>query len=87
MTLGVPKVVWQIPDDAEESWVDLECDLSDILGHMGFPRSLPRSRDPLFHPQIESAKLDIKKITIYNIKFLRRFFLIEPLDLSLYLEK
>ncbi|KAK7239880.1 hypothetical protein RIF29_43196 [Crotalaria pallida] len=27
--------------------------------------------------------LDITKITIYNIKLLRRFFLIEPLDLSL----
>src|SRR5690606_41340305 len=33
------------------------------------------------------SNFDIRSITIYNTKFLRRFFLVELLDLSLYLEK
>nr|QSH89921.1 ATP-dependent protease proteolytic subunit [Verbena officinalis] len=51
MPLGLPKVPFLVPGDEEVTWVEFLCDLSDILGHMGFPRSLPRSRYPLFRPR------------------------------------
>lgn len=44
MPVGVPKIPYDIPDDDEDeeaTWVDLQCDLADLLGHMGFPPSLP----------------------------------------------
>jgi len=60
MPIGVPKVPFRSPGEEDASWVDVQCDLSDILGHMEFPRFLPRSRYPLFRPKerlIESSKI------------------------------
>lgn len=40
MPIGVPKVPFQSPQEDDQCWVDIKCNLSYILGHMGFLHSL-----------------------------------------------
>lgn len=75
MPIGVPRVPFRSPGEEDALWIDVQCDLSDILGHMVFPRSLPRSRYPPFRPRkIDSIIKNLEREVQLDLFFFGRVY-------------
>ena len=74
MPIGVPRVPFRSPGEEDAVWIDVQCDLSDILGIRYFPVLFPDRDIPSFARERLIQLSKIWSVKCNQVRFLGRVY-------------